>query len=237
MTPANKGTANMYLLRTSLLLAALSTLAAHGQEMPRTIPAPVLDNPHGSGGPQTAVLSGGCYWGMQGLFEHVKGVTQVIAGFSGRPQSSNEDDIISRGRKPTEAAQIVFDPKQVSYGQILQIFFSVAHDPTQVDRQGPDVGPQYRSAIYYSDDGQRKIAQAYISQLQAAGSFGAAISTDVEPLARFRAVDDSQQDYEIQHPTSSYVLNVDVPKIAALKSEFPGLYVESPVRYSSNTSR
>ncbi|MGH6878159.1 MAG: peptide-methionine (S)-S-oxide reductase MsrA [Rhizomicrobium sp.] len=222
----------MRIFPTCLLFATLSAVPAFAQEAPRPLPPPALDAPGGTGTPQTAVLSGGCYWGMQGLFEHVKGVTAVTAGLSGAPQTSNEDDIISRGHKPTEAVQIVFDPRQITYGRLLQIFFSVAHDPTEVDRQGPDVGPQYRSVIYYSDDSQQKIAQAYITQLEAAGAYGAPFATTVEPLKRFRAVDDSQQDYDWQNPKSSYVVNVDDPKFAALKIIFPTLYRDPPLTYS-----
>lgn len=226
----------MRLLRTLLLLAALPAASAHSREMPKPIPAPALDSSPETGSSQTAVLAGGCYWGMQGMFEHVKGVTQVTAGFSGMPHMSNEDDVIGRAdRPPAEAVQVAFDPKQISYGRILQIYFSVAHDPTEVDRQGPDTGPQYRSAIYYSDDGQKKIAQAYIAQLQAAGSYGAPITTSVEPLMRFRPVDRSQQDYVLQHPASSYVLSVDAPRLAALKIIFPTLYLDPPLTYSPHS--
>ena len=148
---------------------------------------------------------------------------------------SGEDQLMHRGGTPAESVQITFDPNQISYGQILQIYFSVAHDPTEVDRQGPDVGPQYRSVIYYSDDTQQKIAQSYIQQLQSTGSFGGAIATQVEPLVRFHRVADSEQDYTLKHPASSYVLGVDMPKLAALKSIFPSLYLESPVTLSGSS--
>ncbi|HWY14013.1 MAG TPA: peptide-methionine (S)-S-oxide reductase MsrA [Rhizomicrobium sp.] len=221
------------LLRACVSILISSTAAALAHDAPKPIPAPAADNPRQPGQAQTAVLAGGCYWGMQGVFERVKGVRQVVAGFSGMP--SGEDQLMHRGGTPAESVQITFDPNQISYGQILQIYFSVAHDPTEVDRQGPDVGPQYRSVIYYSDDTQQKIAQSYIQQLQSTGSFGGAIATQVEPLVRFHRVADSEQDYTLKHPASSYVLGVDMPKLAALKSIFPSLYLESPVTLSGSS--
>ena len=192
------------------------------------IPAPASDNPRAPGEPQNAVLAGGCYWGVQGLFEHVKGVRQVIAGFTGRLQSS-EDDRIGRDRIPAESVQITFDPEQISYGQILQIYFSAVHDPTQIDRQGPDSGPQYRSAIFYSDDSQQKITQAYIAQLEKDRAFAAPIATHVDWLNGFRRVDSSQQDYMLKHADSAYIVVNDVPRLAVLKRLFPDLYVDTPV--------
>ncbi len=210
------------------LFAALFALSgpALAFEAPRPIPAPALDDPQASGDPQTVVLSGGCYWGMQSVFEHVKGIKQVVAGMSGLAAMSNEDERMSK--PPSEAVQITFDPGQISYGRILQIYFSVAHDPTEVDKQGPDVGARYRSVIYYGDDQQKKIAEAYIAQLDAAHVFGAPISTGVQSLIRFRKVDDSQQDYGEKHPTLPYIVNVDGPKLVALKAIFPALYLQTP---------
>ncbi|HEY2445801.1 MAG TPA: peptide-methionine (S)-S-oxide reductase MsrA [Rhizomicrobium sp.] len=216
-----------------LVTIVLFVAPAIAREAPKPIPAPSVDASRQGGDSQTAVLAGGCYWGMQGVFEHVKGVKQVVAGFSGHMSSSAEDQLMHRSFTATESIRITYDPGQITYGQILQIYFSVAHDPTEVDRQGPDVGPQYSSAIYYSDDNQQKIANAYVAQLQSAGVFAAPIATRVEPLVRFHAVADSEQDYILKHPTSSYVLDEDMPMLAALKRIYPALYLDSPVTLSA----
>jgi peptide-methionine (S)-S-oxide reductase len=215
---------------------ALFSRAAYGDEAPRLVPPPQLDNPLATGNPQTAVLAGGCYWGMQGLFERVKGVRQVTAGFSGHPKPTNEDDIIGRGQLgPAEAIQIVFDPAQISYGQILQIYFSVAHDPTELNRQRSDVGPQYRSDIFYSDDTQQKIAQAYVAQLENAKVFGAPIVTRVDEFTVFHRAGDSQQDYTLKNSTLAYVVTFDLPREAALKKLFPDRYLDTPLTFSDHS--
>jgi peptide-methionine (S)-S-oxide reductase len=216
-------------LGLSVALLALSGPAC-AFEGPRPIPAPAVDDPATAGDSQTAVLSGGCYWGMQSVFEHIKGVKQVVAGMSGLPKMNNEDDRMSK--PPSEAVEITFDPSQITYGRLLQIFFSVAHDPTEVDKQGPDVGARYRSVIYYGDDQQKKVAQSYVAQLDSAHVFGAPISTSVDSLIRFHKVDDSQQDYGEKHPTLPYIVNVDAPKLVALKVIFPALYLEPPTTLS-----
>ena len=186
-----------------------------------------------AGGAQTVVLAGGCYWGTQAVFEHVRGVKSVVAGFSGQA-GSGEDQLIRSSRgAPAEAVRIEFDPAQLTLGQILQIYFSVAHDPTEVDRQGPDVGPQYRSVIYYADDQQKKISEAYVAQLQSAHVFSGSIATELQPLVKFRAVAESQQDYVPKHASSAYVVNVDLPKLAAMKTIFPTLYRDPPLSFSS----
>ena len=158
-------------LSLSLSCALLLAVPAAAEQAPRPIPPASADEVRHSGDPETAVLAGGCYWGMQAIFERVRGVKTVTAGFSGAPASGEDELIHSSNGTPAEAVRIAFDPAQITYGQILQIYFSVAHDPTQVDRQGPDTGPQYRSAIYYDNDDQKRIAQAYIAQLQSAGVF------------------------------------------------------------------
>ena len=211
----------------------LATAAAAAEAPPRQIPPPLLDGSRHAGGAQALVLAGGCYWGMQALFEHVRGVKKVVAGFSGQMPGA-EDQLIRLSRSAAaESIRIEFDPAQVTYGQMLQIYFSVAHDPTEVDRQGPDVGPQYRSVVYYTDDEQKRISDAYIAQLQSAGSFTRPIATQVEQLTGFHPVSESQQDYVLKHPASAYVVTVDLPKLAALKSMFPALYAEPPVTFSS----
>jgi peptide-methionine (S)-S-oxide reductase len=213
-------------------LAAFAAAPAFAGEKVVQIPPPVLDNPLAAGEPQTAVLAGGCYWGMQAVFEHVKGVKQVIAGFTGPRQTSQQDDIISRGHVPAESVQITFDPSKISYGQILQIYFSVAHDPTELNRQGPDDGPQYRSDVFYEDGSQEKIVEAYIAQLEAAHLYGSSIVTSVDRLTNFHAVAESQQDYVRKNPTLLYVTSIDLPKLAALKILFPSLYLDPPLTMS-----
>jgi peptide-methionine (S)-S-oxide reductase len=211
----------------------LATASAAAEAPPRQIPPPSLDGSRQAGGVQELVLAGGCYWGMQALFEHVRGAKKVVAGFSGQMPSAEDQLIHSSRAAAAESIRIDFDPAEVTYGQLLQIYFSVAHDPTEVDRQGPDVGPQYRSVIYYSDDEQKRISDAYIAQLQSAGIFGQPIATQVEPLTRFHAVAESQQDYVLKHPSSAYVVSIDLPKLAAMRTMFPSLYADPPVTYSS----
>ena len=223
---------NRLLFGSSLaLFAAFPAVAA---ERVAQIPPPALDNPLAAGAPQTIVLAGGCYWGMQAVFEHIKGVQQVIAGFTGPRRSSQDDGIISRGHVPAESVQITFDPGKISYGQILQIYFSVAHDPTQLNKQGPDEGPQYRSDIFYADDSQEKIAEAYIAQLGVAHVYPSDIVTSVDRLTDFRAVPDSQQDYVRKNPTLLYVTSIDLPKLAALKILFPNRYLDPPLTVSGS---
>lgn len=215
-----------------LCCALLLATPAGAEQAPKPIPPASADEPRHAG-PETAVLAGGCYWGMQAIFEHVRGVKTVIAGFSGMPAGGEDSLIRSRNETPAESIRLEYDPAQITYGQILQIYFSVAHDPTQVDRQGPDEGPQYRSAIYYNDDDQKRIAESYIRQLQSAGVFTAPIATDVVPFTAFHRVTESQQDYVQKNPTSAYVTNVDMPRIAALKVIFPSVYLDQPLTVSN----
>lgn len=211
-----------------LTLAALPQ-AVSAQEYMKRIPAPTLDDVRSAEPANTIVLAGGCYWGMQAVFEHVKGVRKVDAGMSGVTYASNEAGLAGKSEMPAEAVQITFDPGVISYGRILQLYFSVAHDPTQADRQGPDVGSRYRSEIFYSDDRQKKIAQAYVVQLEAARVFAGSIATQIRPLVRFRKVDASQQDYVPKNPASPYVVSEDLPKLAALKNLYPADYVEQAI--------
>ena len=211
----------------------LATAAIAGEAPPRQVPPPSLDGARHAGDVQALVLAGGCYWGMQAVFEHVRGVKRVVAGFAGQ-RSSAEDQLIRVAHAgPAESIRVEFDPAAVTYGQLLQIYFSIAHDPTEVDKQGPDVGPQYRSAIYYGDDEQKRIADAYIAQLQSAKIFPQPIATQAEPLTGFHPVGESQQDYVLKHPDSAYVVSIDLPKLAALRSMFSALYAERPVTFSS----
>ena len=165
------------------------------------IPPPALDDPKGSSGLQTAVVAGGCFWGVQGVYQHVRGVHKAVSGYSGGTKATADYETVSRGDTGhAESVEIVFDPREISYGEILQIFFSVVHDPTQLDRQGPDVGTQYRSAIFYANDSQKRIAQAYIAQLTKAKVFRREIVTRVDPLKGFYAAEDYHQDFLINNP-------------------------------------
>jgi peptide-methionine (S)-S-oxide reductase len=195
-----------------------------------SIPAPTLDNPKTAGAPQTAVLAGGCFWGMQGVFEHVKGVRQVISGFSGGSKSNAHYEKVSTGTTGhAESIQITFDPQKVSYGELLRVYFSVAHDPTELNRQGPDEGPQYRSNIFYADEKQQKIALAYIAQLEQAHSFPQKIVTRVDPLTGFYPAEKYHQDYLVNNPHEPYIVINDLPKIEHLKQMFPDMYASRPV--------
>jgi peptide-methionine (S)-S-oxide reductase len=201
-----------------------------GAEEPVIIAPPAIDNPKAAGRAQTAVLAGGCFWGVQGVFEHVRGVQKVIAGYAGGDKSTAQYETVSSGTTGhAESVQITFDPAAISYGQILQIAFSVVHDPTQLDRQSPDTGPQYRSAIFYADENQKHIAQAYISQLEQAHVFARPIVTRVDPLKGFYAAEDYHQDYLIHNPTQPYIAIYDIPKIENFKRTFPELYSGQPV--------
>jgi peptide-methionine (S)-S-oxide reductase len=221
-------------------LAALSAVAAigvvllrsplFGAEAPVLIAAPAVDNPKSAGPLQTAVLAGGCFWGVQGVFEHARGVQKVVAGYAGGEKSTAQYETVSSGSTGhAESVKITFDPAAISYGQILQIAFSVVHDPTQLNRQGPDVGTQYRSAIFFTDEDQKRIALAYIAQLDQAHSFARPIVTRVEPLKGFYAAEDYHQDYLYHNPTQPYIAMYDLPKIENFKRTFPELYSGRPV--------
>ncbi|HTW35596.1 MAG TPA: peptide-methionine (S)-S-oxide reductase MsrA [Rhizomicrobium sp.] len=213
------------------LVAAALILPACADESPKEIPAAQLDAPKTqAAGTETAVLSGGCFWGMQGVFEHLKGVSQVVSGYSGGDARSAHYEIVSTGTTGhAETARITFDPKQVSYGEILRVYFSVAHDPTELDRQGPDDGTQYRSDIWYTNDMQKKIADAYIRQLTAARVFSAPIVTRVDPYRGFYPAEGYHQDYLIHNPDAPYIVYNDLPKIAAFRRLYAGLYRDTPV--------
>ena len=203
---------------------------AFSAELNLPLPAPLVDNPKSSGPLQTAVIAGGCFWGIQGVFEHVRGVTKVLSGYSGGEKSTAEYETVSTGRTGhAESVQIVFDPKEVSYGELLRVYFSVAHDPTELNRQGPDIGTQYRSNIFFSDETQKKIAEAYIAQLGKAGVFGRPIATRVDPLKGFYAAEDYHQDFLIKNPRWPYIVKFDIPKIQSLQKVFPTYYRGQPV--------
>jgi peptide-methionine (S)-S-oxide reductase len=197
-----------------------------------------VDAPKQQGALQTAVLSGGCFWGVQGVYEHVKGVQKVVSGYAGGDRSTAQYETVGTGTTGhAESVQITFDPAKVSYGELLQIFFSVAHDPTQLNRQGPDSGSQYRSAIVYSDDAQKNIANAYIAQLDQAGVFHRPIVTKVAHLKGFYPAEGYHQDYLALNPTNPYIAINDLPKIENLKRLFPDYYSDRPVLLAQATSR
>jgi peptide-methionine (S)-S-oxide reductase len=189
-------------------------------------PKPAVDAPVASSkAEETAVLSGGCFWGVQAVFQHLKGVVSATSGYSGGAANTAHYEEVSTGSTGhAESVKIVFDPSQISYGQILMIFFSVGHNPTELNRQGPDYGTQYRSSIFYSNDQQKKIAEAYIAQLDAAKVYSQPIVTQVVPLQGFYAAEGYHQDYLKHHSYEPYIMMNDLPKLANLKKEFPDLY-------------
>jgi peptide-methionine (S)-S-oxide reductase len=210
--------------------ALLFCAVAHGAEMTSAIPAPAVDNAKAAGPLQTAVLAGGCFWGVQGVYQHVRGVRNVLSGYAGGDRATAQYDAVSSGRTGhAEAVQITFDPKEVSYGELLQIFFSVVHDPTQLNRQGPDVGTQYRSAIFYADDAQKRIALAYVQQLNEAKVFSRPIVTRVGANNAFYPAEAYHQDFLINNPRHGYIVFNDLPKIRSLKQMFPKAYRYPPV--------
>lgn len=220
----------------ALLCAGAAALAPASARSVR-IPAPTEDLP-ASGGVRSVVLAGGCFWGTQGMFEHVKGVKRVVAGYAGGEAGTAHYDMVGSGQTGhAEAIRIDYDPGQISYGQILQLFFSAAHDPTQVDAQGPDSGTQYRSAIFVADDQEKRVAQKYIEQLGGSGIFHHPIATKLEPRSGFFPAEGYHQDYLIHHPDSMYIVVNDLPKISALHSLYPDLYQDKPVSVAAGESR
>ena len=204
-------------------------LACTASGQPRApIPAAKVDATLASKpGKQTAVFAGGCFWGTQSVFERVKGVLKTTAGYSGGSASTaTYDQVTTETTGHAESVEIVYDPSQITYGQLLRIFFAVAHDPTQLNRQGPDVGTSYRSAIFYANDEQKQIAEAYIKQLDAAKVFPQPIVTQLTPLKGFYRAEDYHQDYALHNPNNPYIQVCDFPKIKALKEEFPQLFVD-----------
>jgi peptide-methionine (S)-S-oxide reductase len=176
-------------------------------------------------GQQTAVVAGGCFWGIQAVFQHVKGVTNATSGYSGGEAKTAEYELVSTGETGhAESVKITYDPSQITYGELLRVFFSVAHDPTELNRQGPDDGTQYRSVIFYGNDEQKKVAEAYIVQLNKEKAFPRAIVTQVVPLKAFYPAEGYHQDYAKNHPSDMYIVFNDAPKVVHLKEEFPNLY-------------
>ena len=212
-------------------LAALAgglvqAVSAATQEV--VVPVTIVGDSKGAAPMQTAVLAGGCFWGVEGVFEHVKGVRKVVSGYAGGAARDADYDVVSSGRTGhAESVQVTFDPRQISYGEILRVFFSVAHDPTQLNRQGPDTGTQYRSAIFYADEAQKEVATRYIAQLEQSGRYRGRIVTRVDPLAGFYPAEPYHQDFIEQNPRNPYVVINDMPKLRELRQLYPSLYRES----------
>jgi peptide-methionine (S)-S-oxide reductase len=226
------------LIRGGLLVGAavLIALASGVLQVPAkateavTLPPPAAEEPAGAP-TETAVLAGGCFWGMQAVFEHVNGVKKVVSGYSGGTVDSPSYEQVTTGATGhAEAVEITFDPKAVSYGKLLQVYFSVAHNPTQLNYQGPDHGTQYRSAIFFTNQSQQKVAKAYIDQLSAAKSFDEPIVTEITPMSVFYPAEDYHQDYYFLHPESMYIQYHDVPKVENLQKVFPDLWRPDPAR-------
>jgi peptide-methionine (S)-S-oxide reductase len=228
----------------SLALAAAAVVAliaapalfssADAGDLNKQIPVATQD-PASTATSETAVLAGGCFWGQQGVFEHVKGVTRVVAGYSGGAKDTAVyEQVGTETTGHAESVEITFDPRQVSYATLLRIYFSVAHDPTQLNRQGPDSGTSYRSAIFAANAAQAATAKAYIGQLDGAHIFPAPIATKIEPLKGFYAAEGYHQDYLIHHPESPYIQINDLPKIEGLKKVWPQYYQAQPARLARN---
>ncbi len=213
----------------ALMAFAFATPRSTAEEA-HLVPPPAVDEPAGRTAPEVAVVAGGCFWGVQGVFQHVKGVVSAVSGYDGGAKETAHYDMTSRGDTGhAESVRITFDPKTVSYGRILQIYFSVAHDPTELNRQGPDEGTQYRSAIFPMNDGQARVAKAYIAQLNQAHAFGAPIVTTIEENRTFYPAEAYHQDFLVQNPTYPYIVFNDLPKIENLKRLFPEAYRADPV--------
>jgi len=214
------------LLRSSFAVAAAALAMACSSAAVGTLPDPTVDTPKAAvSGQATAVFAGGCFWGVEAVFKHVKGVTKSTSGYSGGSQMTAKYMLVGTGTTGhAESVEVKYDPSQVTYGQLLRVFFSVAHDPTQLNRQGPDWGTQYRSAIFFATPEQERVAKAYIAQLDAAKVYAKPIVTEVAPLKGFYSAEDYHQDYLARNPDQPYIVINDLPKLAALKEQFPQLY-------------
>ncbi len=236
-----QGTAADFLARRGVVIAVLAAAAggfymaqSSAAEKAVKLPAAVFDMPAATSAQETAVFAGGCFWGVQGVFQHTQGVINAVSGYAGgKKEAANYQAVGSGSTGHAEVVQVSYDPKVVSYAKLLQIYFSVAHDPTQLNRQGPDSGTQYRSAIFYVDAGQKQVAERYIAQLDAAKAFPAKIVTQVAPLTAFYPAEAYHQDYATLHPNSPYIATFDLPKIANLKTMMPELWRDKPALVSA----
>ena len=231
----SKLTSCLIFVALALVILAVSLRGVASQaENAKVVPIPAVDEPAGTRSSEIAVLAGGCFWGVQAVYQHLKGVTSAVSGYAGGEQSTADYERVSTGRTGhAEAVQITFDPRVITYGRILQVFFSVVHDPTQLNRQGPDVGTQYRSAIFPMNPEQGNVAKAFIAQLNQARTFDAAIVTKIEPSRSFYRAEAYHQDFLERNPTQPYIVMHDLPKIDNLKRMFPDLYNPKPVLVGS----
>jgi peptide-methionine (S)-S-oxide reductase len=215
-----------YLLGLVILIMITSISCNTANASATALPDPIIDTPHSTTkGEEIAVLAGGCFWGIEAVFEHVKGVSNAKSGYSGGSAGTAKYEKVSSGNTGhAEAVQVTFDPSEVSYGQLLKVFFSVAHDPTELNRQGPDYGTQYRSAIFYANDEQKRVALAYIDQLNQAKTFPRPIVTQVVALQSFFEAEAYHQDYLVHHPDEPYIVINDMPKVENLRKQLPELY-------------
>jgi peptide-methionine (S)-S-oxide reductase len=214
----------------TVTVLATAGCAALGQEQARVVPAPAVDVPADGRTSDVAVIAGGCFWGVQGVYQHLKGVTRAVAGYAGDERRMAQYELVATGQtKHAEAVEITFDPRVVPYGQLLQILFSVAHDPTELNRQGPDVGPQYRSAIFPMNADQERVAKAFLEQLGRARTFREPIATTVEPDRAFYRAEDYHQDFLERNPSHPYIVMHDLPKLRELQRLFPDRYRATPV--------
>jgi len=211
---------------TTMITCVFASVACGASKQP--VPPAKLDvPPAANSGRETAVFAGGCFWGVQAVFQRLNGVIATTAGYAGgTAETATYKQVITETTGHAESVEVVYDPARITYGQLLRVYFSVAHDPTELNRQGPDVGTSYRSAIFYSNDEQKRIAAAYISQLDAAKVFPKRIVTEVTPLKRFYRGEEYHQDYALHNPDNPYIQVCDLPKISALKKQFPELFVE-----------
>ena len=225
----NAGAARWAVLAAAMALAIVPAPARADDSAP-ALPAPAVDAAASGSGLQTAVFAGGCFWGVQAVFQHVKGVTQAVSGYAGGRAAHPSYEQVSTGTTGhAESVRVTYDPAQVSYGTLLRVFFSVALDPTQRDRQGPDVGAQYRSELFVDGPEQARVARAYVAQLDAAHVFAAPIATRIDPAGPFYPAEGYHQDYLLQHPDSGYIVFNDMPKVEHLEAAFPQLWRETPV--------
>jgi peptide-methionine (S)-S-oxide reductase len=213
-------------MKTLNVLLALGLAGCMSSGAAGPLPDPVADVPLAkASGSETAVFAGGCFWGVEAVFENVKGVSKAVSGYSGGKLASPSYEQVSSGMTGhAESVSVTYDPSKVSYGQLLKVFFSVAHNPTELNRQGPDTGTQYRSAIFFANPEQQRVAQAYIGQLQAAKAFRQPIVTEVSPLKAFYPAEEYHQNYLVRNPYQPYIVINDLPKLAALKRDLPALY-------------
>ena len=235
MISTNRSGSGTHLLTRAIALSIAFAAAACGRVAPAgetamLVPPPTVNEPASAAASETAVLAGGCFWGVQGVFQHVKGVSRAVSGYTGgNADTAHYEDVGMGTTGHAESVQVTFDPREISYGEILRIYFSVAHDPTQMNRQGPDTGTQYRSTIFPLDASQQKVAQQYVAQLDAAKTFGEPLATTIEPGKTFYRAEDYHQDFLAHNPTYGYIVVNDLPKIDNLHRLFPDRYRSEPV--------